>query len=311
MRHASARLGWGPLLTLLWFASSAAPGWAHQPEAQVSCVEGSEPHLVPERAHTSGCAIDTMGDEDFFEIQVEAGDFVLVLVESENLNLDVEIRDPEGTLLWDAGCQSTQSGDCFHSAQILGAETTGLHDVRISDPESDGTGSYTLGFEVVPAEVPEIAIIREFFTDISSLERRIDQDTYVVEAVAGERIRVSLEGLGSEIVPRLRHFDFMAAGDPRVSENLCGFSCVLDYQFVPENAGLHYFVVSDVLHSGVGDFQITVEFLPEARTSLPALIALCGLGLLQRIRARSCRRVAARDASIEHRSTSPELAWRT
>ncbi|MEE9345000.1 MAG: hypothetical protein V3U88_05280 [Methylococcales bacterium] len=228
--------------------------YAVQPESPVACNEGVEPLQLNYGDHTTGCAFEAVTDLDQFSFIGSAGDVVRINVSSRIDNSDpfVEVRDPDGTVIFDQFCD----GGCSIVID-LSLTISGTYTVTIQETRLDETGVYQLQLE----KIPPVAEPRSFPYDLAlddELNPVTDLDFFSFEGIANTDVRINVSS-------RIDNSDpFVEVRDPDgtvIFDQFCDGSCSIVIDLSLTISGTYTVTVQETRLDETGEYQLNFQCL--------------------------------------------------
>lgn len=267
----------GALLTLATIASMVASdrsAVAGQTEKPIACDEAVEPisgFLIKYGEHAV-CSVDATTNLDKFKFDAVAGDRIRVNAVSTTscLDLRIEVRDPDGTVMKDTACDGHPgyNGACstcsLDGVQVV-ATKTGRHLLTVSDSGTNNTGNYTIEIEKTPpAGVPGI-----FYntTEADTISPTTDVDALEFDGAQGTIVRINLQGTTSCFDARLQIFDptdtviYNQYCDGHPGYNGACSTCALNTDQTLSMSGKYRVLISDAAVNNIGSYQIGLNCL--------------------------------------------------
>jgi hypothetical protein len=236
---------------------------AAQSESPVACDELTEPLPLVYGDHTTGCEISPVLDIDRFIFDGVTGDDVRIVIRTFDNRPDprLEVRDPDGVVIWDDFCGTTTTNACTLVAE-LSLVKSGAYQLAVSDTTSTGAGVYTLQLEKIPPNFLPQGIVYNAPAITDEIDPVTDTDYFSFTGVVGTDIRLVISTAANRPDPHL------VIWDPEgtvIHDSNCGTTttnpCTISVDLNISIPGTYLVFISDQNYSGIGTYQVSLQCL--------------------------------------------------
>lgn len=241
-------------------------------------------------AHTVGAGLATAVDQDLYTFDAVAGDRLRLALTTLTVNLDaqVRLRDPVGTLLRTVSCSgSTLSGCSLSFDETLAVG--GRYSLNVSDLGTDNAGNYVLHLERYPPVDNWLGVAYATPHD-DEIGHFPDLDFFAFSGAAGTVVSLSLQTLGVNLDPRLEVWDpsgVLVVDTGCESSSLSGCSVTVDLGITAD--GVYRVATFDQGWDNLGLYRLQINCAFGSCPTLPVpepaswALWLAGLAALGRI----------------------------